>query len=113
MDPRMAEFVDHLKEEQLRDLNRLIVDRLRLLHERRAREAAGAFSIGDAVEFQSDCGHKVTGRVARINRKSITVAGSQGSWRVHPKLLRRAQPSPPAPPAQGGQSILSNLLFSP
>ena len=120
MDSRLTDFLDRLNEDQLRELNRHVVDRIRLLHERRAREAALAFDPGDRVAFDTADGYTVSGRVVRINRKTVTIDADDGrNWRVHPKILRRIvdiPKSPPATPKSGkadstGPGILSNIPF--
>ena len=86
-----AEFGDYIEQagvDELRMLNRLIIERLRFLTEEEARKGARAYLIGDAVEFEDRKGHWMQGRIVRINRKTVSVETEAGPWRVHPKFLR-------------------------
>jgi len=80
----------NLTEEELIDLNSRIVDRIRILRQARCRDSMVEFSIGDRVTFKPECGHEITGTVVRLNRKSVTVVGSDGhQWRVSPSFLKK------------------------
>ena len=80
-----------LSEEQLLDLNRRIVERLRLIRSARQLTQLAQFSVGMQVEFDTDDGRTIRGTVARVNRQTATVVGPAGQWRVSPSLLRVAQ----------------------
>lgn len=114
MDERLLSLVDQLDQQELMELNRFVVDRLRFLVEQEARKAARAFCVGDEVEFQADCGHRVRGYVLRTNRKTITVENPNGHWRVPPSLLRRSTTSPQLHPHSESSSVIdisSRLLL--
>jgi hypothetical protein len=90
-----------LSEEDLLDLNRRIVERLRLIRSARQLVQLAQFTVGMQVEFTTDDGRIVRGEIARLNRKTATICcHSSGHWRVSPSLLRAvttaAAPSPPA-----------------
>jgi len=85
----MAIDIDHLTEAELIDLNRRIVERLRVLHQLRAL----TFSIGDRVTFATDEGRIVVGTLVRYNRKTVSVLTDAGHrWNVSPHLLRPLEP---------------------
>ena len=48
-----AEAIRRMGEEDLRYLNRLIVERLKLIHQARSTAMLAHFSVGDRVSFQS------------------------------------------------------------
>ena len=49
---------------------------------------AGAFAFGDRVRFMSDTGQVVTGRVVKLNVKSVGLRTETGIyWRVSPRFL--------------------------
>jgi hypothetical protein len=78
-----------LSEEELLDLNRRIVERLRLIRSARQLVDLARFSVGMRVEFTTDDGRTVQGEITRLNRKTVTVCcNSSGHWRVSPGLLR-------------------------
>ena len=70
----MAVDIDGLTEPELVDLNRRIVERLRLLQQMRAHKQMLAFKIGDRVAFRADGRGTVEGMLARDNEVSGSVA---------------------------------------
>jgi hypothetical protein len=80
-----------LSEEELVELNRRVVERLRLIRAARNLTTLARFSVGMAVEFETDEGRVIRGTVARLNQRTATVVSASGSWRVSPSLLRAAQ----------------------
>lgn len=88
----MAENIDLTKfsEEELVQLNRRIVERLRSFHQGRCYKDLAQFKLGDAVCFTPEHGHLVVGTVVRLNQKTATVAARDGhQWRVSPSFLSR------------------------
>jgi hypothetical protein len=84
--------IDLLSEDELRDLNHRVVERLRMLSQLRAHGAMLKFSIGDRVGFTSD-GRQISGIITRYNKKTVTVIADGGHhWTVSPGLLMRMQP---------------------
>jgi hypothetical protein len=77
-----------LSEAELVDLNRRIVERLRLMQSARQLTALASFTVGMLVEFTTDAGLTVRGNIARLNRRTATIVAQTGSWRVSPSLLR-------------------------
>jgi len=82
---RLEEFT----EEELHHLNRLIVERLRLMHQVKAHRAMTQFRVGQRVQFNTNTGRIVRGILTKYNRKSVSILSDQGeSWTVAPSLLR-------------------------
>jgi hypothetical protein len=79
-----------LSEDELIDLNRRIVERLRLIRSARHLTQLARFAVGMTVEFDTDDGRTVSGTVARLNQRTATIVGPSGRWRVSPSLLRAA-----------------------
>ena len=87
----MALDIDGLTEAELIDLNRKIVERLRLLQQMRAHKTMLEFRIGDRVAFRADGPGLVEGMLTRYNRKSVTVITDDGhQWNAASGLLSRA-----------------------
>ena len=84
--------IDALNEDELVDLNRRIVERIRLIRQIRAHQSMLQYRIGDRVCFQPD-GHPVlTGTITRYNKKSVSVVLDCGhKWTVSPLLLWRPE----------------------
>ncbi len=50
-----------------------------------------AFYVGESVRFTTRSGELVTGKVTKINQKTINVRTNTGmEWKVSPSLLRKA-----------------------
>ena len=76
---------------ELIDLNRRIVERLRMIRQVHAHVKRMEFSIGERVWFQTDL-RRVEGVLVRYNKKSVTVVTYEGERRtVSPSLLQRAE----------------------
>ncbi len=76
------------------DINeiRSISQALNKAHNRTSLAARGEFRVGDDVIFTRQNGVVLTGKVVRINRKSITVDTDNGEkWRVGPSLLSKVE----------------------
>jgi len=87
-----VEAIKRLNEEDLLFLNRLIVERLKLISQARATTLMTSFTRGDRVGFQAPDGRMLEGVVLRLNKKTISVATDDGhQWSVAPGLLRLVQ----------------------
>ena len=84
-----VEAIKRLDEDDLLFLNRLIVERLRLISQARATGLMASFTKGDRVGFQAPDGRAVEGVVLRLNQKTVSIATDDGcQWNVAPGLLR-------------------------
>jgi hypothetical protein len=83
--------IDALSEAELIDLNRRIIERLRMVQTLRSHQQMMKFSVGQRVRFEPP-GHGVlAGMITRYNRKTVTVITDDGGqWNVAPTLLRPA-----------------------
>ncbi len=87
-----VEAIKRLGEEDLLFLNRLIVERLKLISQARATTLMTSFNGGDRVGFQAPDGRAREGIVLRLNKKTVSVATDDGrQWNVAPGLLRLIQ----------------------
>lgn len=85
--------IDALSEPELIDLNRRIVERLRMVQTLRSHRQMMKFSVGQRVRFEPP-GHGVlAGMIPRYNRKTVPVITDDGGhWNVAPAMLRPAGP---------------------
>ena len=82
--------LDRLTETELVDLNRRIVERLRLLRQIDAHRRMLEFRVGDRVSFEPPGRGPIFGTLIRYNRKTVTVIAEGGAqWNVAPSLLRQ------------------------
>ena len=87
---RIEEFIKSLNEEELRYLNRLIVERLKLISQAKSTKAMVKHNLGDLVEFPDNEGNIVSGRIIRLNKKTVSIlTDSNQRWNVAPVFLRR------------------------
>lgn len=84
-----VDAINRLGEDDLRMLNRLIVERVNRLAQEKRRRLLGKFYVGDLVQFKSSNGELKKGRVLRVNQKtiSIDVGDGLGWWKVSPGLV--------------------------
>jgi len=83
--------IDAMSEPQLIDLNRRIVERLKMIQALRSHQQMMKFSVGQRVRFEPPGRGVLEGFVSRYNRKTVTLVTSGGEqWNVAPALLRPA-----------------------
>ena len=98
-------------ERELVELNRRVIERIRSLRQGRCRDSMAAFSVGDRVSFQPECGHEVMGTIVRLNKKSVTVVSSDSvHWRVAPSFLTKAQREDNGRDAQPSAKVQGDLI---
>ena len=82
--------INQLSESELVDLNRKIVERLRMIRQVQAHTQMLEFTLGERVWFRTDA-REVEGMLVRYNKKSVTVLTDNSErWTVSPGLLRRS-----------------------
>ena len=86
--------IDRLTEAELVDLNRRIVERLRLLQQMQTHVQMLECRVGERVQFQPAGRPPVKGVLTRYNRKTVTVIADTGQqWNVAPQFLQRVDRS--------------------
>lgn len=84
--------ITSLSEDELVDLNRRIVERLRFLSQTRAHHKMLEFKVGDRVSFKPDDRPALCGVLTKYNKKTVTVLTDNGEyWNVAPGLLTLAK----------------------
>jgi len=97
-----------LTENELEDLNRRIVERLRFLSQTRAHNKMLEFKVGDRVSFKTDDRPALYGVLTKYNKKTVTVITDNGEhWNVAPGLLTLAKE------AKTSESKQSNVIHMP
>ncbi|MBN1128512.1 MAG: hypothetical protein JXA71_05975 [Chitinispirillaceae bacterium] len=84
-----VEAINKLGEEDLRYLNRMIVDRINYLTHLKRKSQLRQFIPGDRVRFKTPYGEEKSGTVIRVNQKTVSVSTgeSEGWWKISPGLL--------------------------
>lgn len=93
-----VEAILRMREDDLRYLNRLIVERLKLIGQARSTIMLAHFNVGDRVCFQSPAGERKSGVIIRLNKKTATISTDDGQrWNVHPGFLTAVEPGGSVP----------------
>ena len=86
---KIRELLTLLTEMDLRSINELVVNRLKLIEKTNSILELSNFCIGDTVYFNRD-DDMVVGVVKRLNQKTISIETDGGEqWNVSSRLLRR------------------------
>jgi len=86
-----VQAVAELSEDDLRFVNRLVVDRLKLLAQARSTALLADFHVGQRVCFTTPEGRTVAARVECLNKKTASVVTDDGDrWNVAPAFLTPA-----------------------
>jgi hypothetical protein len=89
---RIETFIKDLGEDELHYLNRLIIERLKLVYQEKSTKALSRFNLGETVRFPDHDGREKTGRIIRLNKKTATIITTDGqNWKVSPTLLRSVE----------------------
>lgn len=75
--------------DELLDLNKQVINRIKFLQKQSQLETAAKFKIGDIVSFTDDDNHKQKAIVMRISSKTIKVITlkKHDAWNISPTLL--------------------------
>ena len=83
-------LLKELSEHELIVLNKMVVERLRLMHKAGSLLHMTKFNVGDRVSWTGSDGIIRTGIIIRLNNKTASVKiGDEGYWKVSPELLRK------------------------
>lgn len=76
---------------ELTVLNKMVVQRIRLMHKANTVVSLASFNIGDRVTWWGSDGVQRTGIIIRINQKTVSVKVSDEGfyWNVSPQLLKK------------------------
>ena len=84
----IAQMMGKLNEEDLIFLNRVIIDRLRLIRQAKNTCLMAQFHVGSRVQFHAADGRHKTGTIVRLNQKTASIETDDGGrWKVSPAFL--------------------------
>jgi hypothetical protein len=84
-----VEAVNKLGEGDLHFLNRLIIERLKIIHQMKSSMQMTKFTVGDIVCFHSSGGEIKRGIIHRLNKKTASIiTDDKQQWNVAPGLLK-------------------------
>ncbi len=80
-----------LTRHELLVLNKMVVERLRLMDKAESLLSLTKFNVGDAVAWDGSDGKVHSGIIIRLNNKTASIkVGTNEHWKVSPQLLRKA-----------------------
>lgn len=83
--------IESLSYEELHNLNKRIVERLKYMNQVRRLMQMMEYQVGDEVTFYESNGNQISGIVSKLNKKTISViTKTGGQWNVSPQLLSKA-----------------------
>lgn len=86
---RVNNLLLELNEEQLRELNHKVIERIKLIRRAKSAMSMAKFNFLDRVYFVHE-GKKMIGTVARLNPRSVTVVlADEQEWRIAPEFLTK------------------------
>ncbi|MBN1647969.1 MAG: hypothetical protein JW874_08045 [Spirochaetales bacterium] len=88
---RIEDFIKTLGREELFFINRLVVNRLKLLSQERSTAQMMKFNIGEKVRFEGRYGEIKTGIIFKLNKKTVSIHTEDNEqWNVAPGLLKHS-----------------------
>ena len=78
---------DIFSDEDLVMLNHAIIATLKERQGKRERQELRRFSVDQPVSFQGPEGGPLSGRIVRVNQKTLTIATEHGLWRIDPDYV--------------------------
>ena len=91
----IEELLNKLTRKELVMVNRAVLKRVKLMDDLERLKSNAAFFPGDRVSWSDKQGYLRTGRVIRINTKTISIeedGDPEGIWRVSARLLTKTGP---------------------
>lgn len=84
--------IEKLSEQELLDLNRKIVEKLKFLALQRTHKKMIQFSVGDKVQFHPPDHEVQKGILVKYNKKTVSVLTENGeTWNVSPQFLAKIE----------------------
>lgn len=84
----MSIDIDGLSFDELRDLNRRVVERLKMVRDMQAHVNMMQYNLGAQVSFEGHYGEREIGTLVKFNRKTVTIITESGQrWNVPPEYL--------------------------
>ena len=84
------EAIKKLGESDLNFLNRLIIERLKLISQAKSTTMMVNFNIGDQIKFKDPNGVDRQGFIIRLNKKTATIKTTDDHlWNVYPGFLEK------------------------
>jgi hypothetical protein len=88
---RIEDVLKKFNEEDLRYLNHIIVERLKLISQAKSTNQMSRFNIGEKVKFTGPDGVEKNGTITKMHKKTVSVRiGEKEEWNISPGFLKHA-----------------------
>lgn len=88
---RIEDFIKTLGEKELIYMNRLVIERLKLIHQEKSTKQMKRFNIGEKIQFTDNEGTKKKGVILKLNKKTVSIYTDDGErWNIAPGFLEEA-----------------------
>ena len=86
---RIEDFIKLLGEKELIYINRLVIERLKLISQQKSTSQMIRFNIGERVYFTDHEGKTRKGIIIKLNKKTASIRTDDNhNWNVVPGLLK-------------------------
>ncbi|MBN2544542.1 MAG: hypothetical protein JXB50_02015 [Spirochaetes bacterium] len=86
---RIEDFIKTLKEDELLYMNRLIIERVKLLSQQKSTAHMAKFNIGERVYFTDYENRLIKGTIFKLNKKTVSIKTDDNyKWNVSPSLIK-------------------------
>ena len=87
---KLEPLLEKLTGYELTVLNKMVVERIRLINKAGALVYMSKLNIGERVSWDGSDGIVRSGVIIRLNRKTVSIkTGDKDYWNVSPQLLRK------------------------
>ncbi len=88
---KWADILNPMTADELMELNKLVIQRIKILNQLYTLGSLNRLKIGDKVKWNGSDGIIRSGKIIRLNSKtaSISIGDNKGYWRVSPQLLEK------------------------
>jgi hypothetical protein len=83
---KFSPLIETLTHDELVFLNKMIIERVRLINKAGTLMSMAQFHVGDRVQWTGSDGIQRIGVIARINHKTGSVKINEGYWNISPQL---------------------------
>lgn len=85
---RIEEFIKGLSIDELISLNKMVVERIKVLNQIETSNAMRKYNIGESVKFKDNNNQIIEGKIIKINKKTISILTNGNiQWNVHPAFI--------------------------
>lgn len=86
---KIEDFIKELNIDELILLNKMVVERIKILSQVETSNAMQKYNIGEWVKFEDNNNRLIEGKIIKINKKTISILTRENiKWNVHPTFIK-------------------------